>query len=171
LDWVIYVVALPGEKAAKAVPTASGKQVQPAGIDLRVALVEKLLDEGSIGRSGKVIPKGEIIEPVNGWWMLKPGGYRIRFDDVVEVPEDAVGLCFPRSSLLRMGVTLHCAVWDPGYKGRGQALMVVHNPHGIKLEVRSRVAQIVFIRLEEAPGTLYRGAYYGEGLSDKGNQL
>lgn len=168
---MIYVVALPGEKAARAVPTASGKQIQPAGVDLRVAVIEKLLEEGSLGKNDKVLPKGETIEPIDGWWMLKPGGYRIRFDDVVEVPEDAIGLCFPRSSLLRMGVTLHCAVWDPGYKGRGQAFMVVHNPHGIKLEVGSRVAQIVFIRLEETPGILYRGTYYGEGLSGKGDQL
>ena len=138
--------------------------MQPAGVDLRVAVVERLLEPGLLGRGNKEIPRGEMVEPSDGWWHLSPGGYRIRFKDVVEVPKDAVGICFPRSSLLRMGATLHCAVWDPGYKGRGQAFLVVHNPHGVKVEVGARIAQIMFIRLEEKPGTLYRGGYYGEGL-------
>ncbi|MEB3845420.1 MAG: deoxyuridine 5'-triphosphate nucleotidohydrolase [Desulfurococcales archaeon] len=157
-------VALSGEEAWKAVPTAGKEQVQPAGIDLRVAEVEVLSGEGVLGVGGKLIPPGRSVGAEGGYWSLKPGAYRVRFLDIVEVPADSVGLCYPRSSLLRMGAFLGCAVWDPGYKGRGQALLAVFNEQGLKLEVGTRIAQIVFVRLEKAPPSLYKGSYQGEGL-------
>jgi len=157
-------MAVPGRKAVEYVPGAGEEQVQPAGVDLRVEDVELVDTPGALGVYDRVIPAGRPMIPVMGWWNLGQGAYRIRFMDPVRVPEDAVGLCFPRSSLLRMGASLHCAVWDPGYEGRGQSLLVVHNPRGIRLQVGARVAQIVFVRLEEAAGILYRGRYQGEGL-------
>lgn len=157
-------MALPGDKAARAVPTAGEGQVQPAGVDLRVQLVERIMGEGVLDIGSKVIPEGVPVEPVDGWWVLEPGAYRVRFLDAVEVPGDAVGLCFPRSSLLRMGAFLACAVWDPGYRGRGQALLVVYNPRGVRIRMGARIAQIVFFRLEGPPASLYKGSYYGEGL-------
>ena len=158
-------MALPGWMAARGVPGAGEEQVQPAGVDLRVGEVEVLDGPGRLLVSGKHLPPARRLEPVGGAWLLGPGSYRIRFQDPVRVPGDAVGLCFPRSSLLRMGAALYCAVWDPGYEGRGQALLVVYNPHGVEVEVGARIAQIVFIRLVEKPGALYRGSYHGEGLA------
>ena len=157
-------MALPGWKASAAVPGAGGEQVQPAGVDLRVDRVEELAGPGVLGVGERVIPEGRPLEPSGGWWHLPPGAYRVRFLDPVRVPRDAVGLCFPRSSLLRMGAGLLCAVWDPGYEGRGQSLLVVYNPHGIRLERGARIAQIVFVRLESEARDLYQGAYQGEGL-------
>jgi len=159
-------VALPGWMIRElgAVPTASDGQVQPAGVDLRVAEVEMLAEPGLLGVKSRIIPRGTPVAPEGGVWRLTPGAYRIRFLDVVEVPRDSLGLCFPRSSLLRMGAALHCAVWDPGYKGRGQALLTVYNPNGITVEAGARIAQIIFIKLAgEAKGE-YQGAYQGEGL-------
>lgn len=63
-----------------------------------------------------------------------------------------------------MGVTVHLAVWDPGYVGRGEALMVVLNPHGVEIEQGARVAQLLLIKLVEKPDRVYRGRYYGENL-------
>jgi len=104
------------------------------------------------------------VRPADGLYRLQPGAYKIRFMDVVSVPLDAVGLCFPRSTLLRMGVSISCAVWDPGYSGRGESLMTVLNPHGVAIAQGARVAQLVFIRLESPPASLYRGSYQGENL-------
>jgi dUTP pyrophosphatase len=63
-----------------------------------------------------------------------------------------------------MGVSISCAVWDPGYSGRGESLMTVLNPHGVTIAQGARVAQLVFIRLESKPTKLYQGAYQGENL-------
>ncbi len=157
-------MALPGRLAWRSVPGAGEEQVQPAGVDLRVGEVEVLRGPGRLGEADRVIPGGEPLEPSGGWWRLAPGAYRVRFLDPVRVPVDAMGLCYPRSSLLRMGAALHCAVWDPGYEGRGQALLTVHNPAGVAIEVGARIAQIVFIRLVEPAHEAYRGRYQGEGL-------
>ncbi len=139
-------------------------QVQPAGIDLRVGEVHEIVSGGFLGRVERRIPESKPLETEGGVWRLGPGIYRIVFADIVNVPENAVGLCFPRSSLVRMGATLYCAVWDPGYRGRGQALLHVLNPNGIVLEASARVAQLVLIRVEPPPVKPYEGYFQSEGL-------
>ena len=139
-------------------------QVQPAGVDLRVSEVRSFNTHGSIGFHEKSVPSGVIVEPKDGWWFLNMGAYRVRFSEVVEVPEWAVGFCYPRSSLLRMGVFLGCAVWDPGYRGRGEALLVVFNRYGVRIEVGARIAQLVYAKLSGKPDRVYRGTYINEGL-------
>ena len=150
--------------AASFIKNLGEGQEQPAGVDLRLGEVMEFLEDGELSRESKRLPSTRTVRPVNGFYRLQPGAYKIRFLDVVSVPPDAVGICFPRSTLLRMGVTVSCAVWDPGYTGRGEALMVVSNPHGASIEQGSRVAQLVFIRLESPPRSLYSGSYQGENL-------
>jgi dUTP pyrophosphatase len=71
----------------------------------------------------------------------------------------ALGLS--RSSLLRCGASLHTAVWDAGYSGRSESLLVVHNPAGLDLEKNARVLQLVFSKLTgKSEG--YNGIYQGE---------
>ncbi len=147
---------------------ASQGQVQPAGVDLRLGSVEAFSGPGVLGESVREIPRGDPLEPGrDGYYRLAPGAYRVRFLDVVRIPVWAVGFCYPRSSLLRMGAALHCAVWDPGYEGRGQALLVVHNPHGVRIERGARIAQLVLARLDREPEAPYRGAYQGEATSPR----
>ena len=68
----------------------------------------------------------------------------------------------PRSSLLRSGITMETAVWDPGYHGRSEAMLVVNNMHGAFLKKNAKIAQLIFIRLEEEAKELYDGVYKGE---------
>ncbi|MEB3860946.1 MAG: deoxyuridine 5'-triphosphate nucleotidohydrolase, partial [Desulfurococcales archaeon] len=103
---------LTGDEVAK-ILGVEGVQVQPAGVDLRVGEVRRLDSQGLLGVGDRRIPSGVRVEADNGWWSLEPGAYRIRFLDVVRVPPNVVGLCFPRSSLLRMGALVGCGVWDP----------------------------------------------------------
>ncbi|MCE4613583.1 MAG: deoxyuridine 5'-triphosphate nucleotidohydrolase [Desulfurococcales archaeon] len=157
------LLSVPGEDAASFVRPVKSDQIQPAGIDLRVDRVYRFTSPGFLG-SKRALPETEELEPKNGAWNLAPGSYKVRFSEIVEVPLDFVGLCFPRSSLLRMGVILACTVWDPGYKGRGEALLLVHNAHGFRLEKGVRVAQLVFVKMLRKPSRGYRGAYLGENL-------
>ena len=74
---------------------------------------------------------------------LVPGTYIITYNEIVHLPKNIMALATPRSSLLRCGVTVHTAVWDAGYSGRSQSLMVVYNPRGFRLQRNARLIQLV----------------------------
>jgi dUTP pyrophosphatase len=57
---------------------------------------------------------------------------------------------------------VRCAVWDPGYHGRSESLLVVHSQHGITLNSGAKVMQLVFVRLEAKAEKGYEGQYKGE---------
>ncbi|MFH0927815.1 MAG: deoxyuridine 5'-triphosphate nucleotidohydrolase [Candidatus Micrarchaeota archaeon] len=144
-------------------------QIQPAGADLSVESVHAFESAGEIDgdNSKRRLPECKKLEFSGGILRLEPGAYKIVFNETVSVPADAAGIARSRSSLLRMGAFVASAVWDPGYKGRSEALLVVQNPHGLALHERAKVAQIVFMRLERASGHIYSGAYQGENLGGK----
>ena len=74
-----------------------------------------------------------------------------------------MALARPRSSLLRCGVTVGTAVWDAGYSGRSQSLLVVYNRQGVRLQKNARIIQLIFLRLTgETKG--YQGVYQGENI-------
>ena len=95
---------------------------------------------------------------------LVPGAYIITYNEIIHLPNNVMALATPRSSLLRCGVTVNTAVWDAGYSGRSQSLMVVYNPQGFRLQRNARIVQIVFLQLtKETEG--YQGAYQGENIN------
>ncbi len=141
-------------------------QVQPHGIDLSVDEVYTLGGMGRVGFASEttVLPQG-IAVPFgpDGWVHLSPGTYRIRLAERVHLPRNVYAIARPRSSLLRMGVHVGTALWDAGYSGRGEALLTVHNPHGVWMQHRARVLQLVFFLLDTPPREGYSGRYRGEG--------
>lgn len=145
-----------------------GIQAQPAGVDLTVSEIYKFKGNGVLGfsNSSRKLPEVEKLEfDDNGVLFLEKGAYKVRYNEVVKVPNDCIAIGLPRSSLMRMGATIISALWDPGYEGRGEGLLLVENPYGIVLERNARIMQLVFIRLESKPGNLYRGSYMYEGLA------
>jgi dUTP pyrophosphatase len=141
-------------------------QVQPNGFDLTLGEVAALESEGVIGLSNSqrvISASAPLVFGGDGFLMLKPGPYTITFNEIVYLPKNIMALGYPRSSLLRCGVTIYNAVWDAGYTGRSRALMVVHNSYGFHVQKDSRVDQLVFFELgEETEG--YNGAYQGENI-------
>ena len=141
-------------------------QLQPNGFDLSLRGVAMMLSAGCIAKSnsGRVIPPTTPLAFDNaGTLYLVPGSYLITYNEIVNLPEDVMALGRPRSSLLRCGVAVHNAVWDAGYHGRSQSLLVVYNPLGFRLEKNARIVQLVFLRLSR-PTQGYRGAYQGENV-------
>lgn len=141
-------------------------QLQPNGIDLRVEQVHRLTSAPRLGAEDLARDPAEREElPPNqeGWWDLPAGAYVIGYAERVNLPTDLMAFGRPRSSLLRGGVTVHTAVWDAGYSGRGEGLLSVLNPHGYRLQRGARIVQLVFIRLARPAGEGYRGRYQGEG--------
>jgi len=140
------------------------EQVQPNGFDLTLREVAMLQSSGQIAVQNRqrLIPDiTPLVFDGLGFIDLVPGAYTITYNEVVHLPRDVMALATPRSSLLRCGVTVNTAVWDAGYHGRSQSLMVVYNPQGFRLQKNARIVQLVFFRLtQETEG--YRGTYQGE---------
>ncbi len=135
-------------------------QPQPNGVDLTLDAVFEQESSGSIEREGKTIGPRHEIETVDGQYQLSPGGYIVRYDELIRIPDDHIGFLYPRSSLLRNSCMLNTAVWDAGYEGRGEGLLQVH--HDISLEPGARIAQLVFAQAEH--DGRYDGSYQGENV-------
>jgi dUTP pyrophosphatase len=142
-------------------------QLTPNGFDLTAAAIFKFDTAGALDFSNKervlsvaseIMPQKENPKDKFGWWHLQKGVYKVKTNETVNLPNDLVALAFPRTSLLRMGGFTHHGVWDAGFIGRGEFILAVENPHGIKLKQNARVAQLIFLPIAEtAQG--YRGIY------------
>ena len=150
-------------------PDLSG-QLQPNGIDVTVRSVASYSPTAGAAAIG--VSDADLVLPhstnlnfgCDGWLLLPPGHYLVTFNEVVNLPRWLMALGRPRSSLLRMGVTLHTAVWDAGYSGRSQALLVVHNAGGFRLQQDARIAQLIFFPLSAPDNRGYDGRYQRENL-------
>lgn len=145
----------------------SDLQIQPSGVDLTVNKIESFGGYGIIDfdNFNRILPK---TIPVNcdyrGQWDLDQGCYLITLNEVVQVPKDYTGFAKTRSSLLRAGVSVQSSLWDPGYNGRSQVLLVVHNYDGLVLLPNARILQICFVKMKQEAEKLYSGIYNGENL-------
>jgi len=141
-------------------------QLQPSGIDLTLREVFMLQSPGKIAVMDSqrlVSDLAPLVFDGLDFIDLVPGVYIITYNEIIHLPKNVMALASPRSSLLRCGVTVNTAVWDAGYSGRSQSLMVVYNPQGFRLQRNARIVQLVFLRLtEETEG--YQGAYQGENI-------
>ncbi len=141
-------------------------QVQPNGIDLTLREVFMLQTPGRITASNSqrlVSDLAPMVFDGLGFIDLIPGAYIVTYNEIVHLPNNIMALGRPRSSLLRCGVTIGTAVWDAGYSGRSQSLMVVYNPQGFCLERNARITQLVFLQLtQDTEG--YQGAYQDENI-------
>jgi dUTP pyrophosphatase len=143
-------------------------QLQPNGFDLTLETISRHNGPGSVGvsNSDRVLPD---LLPVpfdsDGWLTLEPGVYHITFNEVVALPLNLMALGRPRSTLCRMGATIHTAVWDAGYEGRSSSLLAVSNPAGIRLQKNARVLQLVFLGVSDPSQEGYSGIYQGENVS------
>lgn len=134
------------------------EQIQPNGVDLRVGELFRVVGPGAVGER-TVLGEREPV-PLAPGTLLPPGAYVVRYREAVEVPPGHVGRIYPRSSLLRNGAMLYTALWDTGYRGRGEGLLVLWAP--LRLEPGARVGQFV-LETADAAGS-YAGQWQGEGL-------
>jgi dUTP pyrophosphatase len=139
-------------------------QLQTNGFDISLRTVSVFTSCGKLALDNRdrIISQQDILEfGTDGVLHLAPGAYSITFNEIVHLPKDIMALGLSRSSLLRCGASLHTAVWDAGYSGRSESLLVVHNPAGLDLEKNARVLQLVFSKLTgKSEG--YNGIYQGE---------
>lgn len=140
-------------------------QVQPNGVDLSVDAVWSLHGSGQLGAlpQDRRLPDRKELPLGPEGLLLQPGAYLVRLAEEVHLPDDLMALMRPRSSLARSGCALHTAVWDAGYQGRSEVLLIVHAPDGFRLLPGARIGQMVFLRLT-GPTRGYTGRYQREHL-------
>ncbi|MFB6242753.1 MAG: deoxyuridine 5'-triphosphate nucleotidohydrolase [Halobaculum sp.] len=155
-----------GRAVAEAVRPHEDAQVQPNGVDLTLDAVFEPVEPGRIDTDSKRVGERRRIDPDGDsegellYW-LDPGSYVVRYNEVISVPDDHVGFVLPRSTLLRNGSTLHTAVWDAGYEGRGEGLLRVSHP--IEIRPDARIGQFLLAAADHEES--YTGDYHGENLS------
>ena len=142
------------------------KQLTPNGFDLTVGKIFEFDSAGSIdfSNSQRVVPEGKEIIPEKrkpgdkyGWWKLPSGAYKVRTNETVNLPNNLAALGFTRTSLLRMGTLTQNGIWDAGFKGKGEFILVVLNSQGVNIKQNARVAQLMFSGLEKTEE--YQGIY------------
>lgn len=157
------------EKALVADYVDLATQLTPNGLDLTAAEVYEFDAAGALDFSNKErkVPSGKLIPAVKekpedkfGWWDLKKGAYKIRTNETVNIPNDLIGIAFTRTSLLRMGGFTQNGVWDAGFRGKSEFILVVENPNGIKLKQNARVVQLIFMPINETSDG-YKGIWKG----------
>ena len=142
-------------------------QLQPNGFDMTLQDVARLATPGAVGAedASRELSETEPLEfGPDGWVQLEAGPFLITFNEVVNLPLDIMALGRPRSSLLRSGTAIHTAVWDAGYRGRSQALLVVYHPGGYRVQRDARLMQLVFFRMETAASRGYQGRFQSENI-------
>ena len=142
-------------------------QITPNGFDLTAGGIFEFDTQGALDFSNKErqVPEGKEVllqreKPQDkfGWWNLKKGIYKIRTNEVINLPRDLIAIAFPRTSLLRMGAFTVHGVWDAGFMGKSEFVLVVENIHGIRLKQNARIAQLAFLRIKETKAG-YEGIY------------
>jgi len=143
-------------------------QVQPNGIELTLHHVELHEGSGSIAFDNserKLPPTKNLDFDAEGWLDLPKGSYKVVFNEIVNIPNNIAAIAKPRSSLLRCGATVETAVWDAGYSGRSESLLVVYNENGFRIKKDARMLQLLFFRLGKEVRKGYSGIYQNENVS------
>ncbi|KAI9376392.1 deoxyuridine 5'-triphosphate nucleotidohydrolase [Aspergillus egyptiacus] len=131
-------------------PSDSARANSP--LDRTASGVLNTMPHGSLDR----VPKSILIQM---------GSYSVEFNEIVDVPLDMMGQIFTRSSLYRSGAFINTGLVDSGYAGPLGGMLVVSNPHGIRLVEGARLAQIVFHQLT-GQAEAYNGVYQQKGFRD-----
>jgi dUTP pyrophosphatase len=143
------------------------QQVQPNGVDLTIRDIAMFCTPGAITTDNKnrvLSSTSPLAFDGLGRIDLLPGSYLVTCNEIVNLPANVMALAKPRSSLLRCGVTVQTAVWDAGYSGRSQSLLVIYNPQGFRIHKNARFIQLVFFYLNEKVQQGYNGVFQKENL-------
>ena len=141
----------------KITPTPTPKQIQPCSIDLRLddeflqPIPETRIDPKRDPPDYEIITSDKIILPPHTFIL----GSTI---EKIELPADIVARVEGRSSIGRLGLTVHVTAGfvDPGFKGNITLEIANLSNNTITLYKNMRICQIVFEQIAEG------GLVYGE---------
>lgn len=130
--------------------------VEPASVDLRLGDDHKLVRSKYIPDGNSIVdPSTEandelIYDELESPLIVSPGAFILTTTlERVEIPDDMVAHVLGRSSLGRLGISVHqtAGYIDPGFKGQITLELSNHGPAPVKLRPGDRIGQIVFEEL------------------------
>lgn len=153
----------------KVINADSGEQRQPAGYDVSVNKIYSFPQS----RFNLTIAKGEnstLSEvPLVGhhFELNETGAYFVDLNEITTIPKDAIGILLPRSTLLRNGLDLRTALFDPGYSGQPKVMLVCHRP--ARIQRFARIGQLIIIKSDREFVSQYSCQYQGERATQSKN--
>ena len=136
--------------------------IQINGIDLSLNKVYKFITCGIVRKDKDTItPAIEEIKSKDGVYYLDQDSYLFSINEKINLDLETTALVFPRSSLIRCGVSMSDAVWDAGFRSTTNTkfLVNVNNPKGFMIEKGARFCQMVFFKLDKIPNKGYNGQW------------
>ena len=146
----------------KVLQADSGEQRQPAGYDVSVNKIYSFPKN----KFNLTIAKGENttlseVQLIDGHFDLnETGAYFVDLNEITSIPKDAIGILLPRSTLLRNGLDIRTALFDPGYSGQPKVMLVCHRP--ARVQRFARIGQLIIIKSDREFANQYSGQYQGE---------
>lgn len=135
-------------------------QIQPSGVDLTVKglfrFASKLVVD--FDNQNRTIADYEALPWDGESITLEQGTYMVEYNETIQVPNDVAAVLYPRSSLVRSGVTIKSGCIESGYEGPLSSMIQVFNPYGAQVFLKARVALCVCFKLE-GPTEPYAGVY------------
>jgi deoxycytidine triphosphate deaminase len=150
---------------SKIVSVDSGEQRQPAGFDVTVASIHSFpQSQFVLGiQKGENSTLSQVPLSEGTYFDLDPGAYFVELNEITTIPPDAIGILLPRSTLLRNGLDVRTALFDPGYSGQPKVMLVCHRP--ARIQKFSRIGQLVILKSDREFSQKYSGRYQGERAS------
>lgn len=135
-------------------------QLQANGFDLSLQDISLIKGSGMIDFSNdeRKMPDYIILKSDHSKYHLQYGVYLIDFNEYFEIPNDIVALAYSRSSLLRCGAYIPSAIFDAGFHGSVQCILIVSNSYGLELKRNARLLQLVFFERRD-DSSCYHGSY------------
>lgn len=161
----------------------------PEGIELelRVGRVEKIVGESFLGVDKRSSPETKLIADIekdgSKKIIMKPGDYYlVRTIETINCPSFPVkyeeGLpprllmpnIYPRTSLQRSGISLHCSITNPGYIGPLVFGLKNNSQHTFVFELGARMFKLVFEPVIGEIGREYKGQHQGGRMTSGGER-
>ena len=161
-----------GERVARHIHGDDIK-INPNGVDLGISEISRIEERSTvIIQNGSKVIYPSIVDVTKSLlydddevpsYSIPPGVYVVRLKNEISIPNGAVGLVFPRSTLNRYGIMMQqTAVWDSGYRGYG-TLTVRTDLKELRIGVDEKWFQLIFIDSDSVPSSdLYNGSYQNE---------
>jgi dCTP deaminase len=142
-------------------PIITSRQIQPSSIDLRLGFHFKIVRNVGIGALDPLRPVADLRRDTERYthdvhtWTLRPfyvhpGQFALGTTlEYLRIPNDLAASLEGRSSLGRLGVTIHATAGfiDPGFTGRITYEIRNEGTQPVALYAGMRIAQICFITL------------------------
>jgi dUTP pyrophosphatase len=132
------------------------KQLQQIGFDLSLSkiLTPKKMEAVVFKDAKKIWLDGSVEHDLSTpTQQFRP--YSLVTAETVHLPPTITGICFPRSSLTRLGGDVGSGLIDPGFNG--SLTFSLQSLLSIQFEKGDRIAQVIFF--EHEPTERYSGQY------------